>query len=292
MLRHTTLVLGGGGLWGAAWLSGLLMGLQDCELDLRQPLAVVGTSAGSVTGALLLCSKLTTQELFDRQVLAHKQARQRAPDPNHEAATFALFSRRWTDPVERLTAFCELALKTPTISWEERRADIVERLSLPSSEWPATPLTITAVDVDSGTLRSFDARSGVDLVDAVAASCAVPGVWPVTPIGGRRYIDGGVWRTAENAHLAAGSPSILILSPFGRAQGARSGESSPLNTDVAALRAGGSQVVLISADAASLRTLSGSSALDPALRAPGAQAGRVQGRKEAAQLKSALAKRS
>ena len=288
MLQDTTLVLGGGGLWGVAWMTGLIMGLEDRELDVRHPRAVIGTSAGSVTGAHLLCGGLSTQELFERQVLPQKQARQRIPDAKNQATVFGLLAKRWHDPAERLTALCELAQSTQTISWEQRRADIVERLDLPSHEWPAQPLTITAVDVDSRDLHSFDASSGIDLVDAIAASCAVPGVWPVMPIGGRRYIDGGVWRTAENAQLAAGSPLVVILSPFGRAQAARSGEGSLLNGDVAALRAGGSQVVVISADPASLASLRGGGALDPAVRTPGAEAGRVQGRKEAAGLKAAL----
>lgn len=288
MLDNTTLVLGGGGLWGVAWLSGMIMGFEDSGLDVRHPRAVIGTSAGSVAGAHLLCGGLSTQEIFERQVLPHKQARQRAPDPKSEAATFGLLAKRWNDPEERLTALCELALHAQTISWEERRADIVERLSLPSSAWPSTPLTITAVDVDSRELVSFAASSGVDLVDAIAASCAVPGVWPIAPVAGRRYTDGGVWRSAENAHLAAGSASVVILSPFGRAQAARSGEGSMLGSDVAALRAGGSQVLVISADPASLSTLRGSGALDPAVRKPGAEAGRTQGRKEAAGLQAAL----
>ena len=49
----------------------------------------------------------------------------------------------------------------------------------------------------------FDAASDVRLLDAVGASCAVPGIWPPVTINGRRYIDGGI-RSAANADLAAG----------------------------------------------------------------------------------------
>ena len=157
------------------------------------------------------------------------------------------------------------------------------------TEWPSTPLSITAVDVDTRELKTFDADSGIDLVDAIAASCAVPGVWPIAPIGGRRYIDGGVWRTAENAHLAVKAPSVLILSPFGRAQPERiGGARSTLDEDVAGLRAGGARVVLITANQSSLASLSGRGALDPATRKPGAEAGRIQGQREAAALKGAV----
>jgi predicted acylesterase/phospholipase RssA len=50
-------------------------------------------------------------------------------------------------------------------------------------------------------------------VDAVIASCAVPGVWPHATVNGARYIDGGV-RTMTNADLAAGSRRALILAPL------------------------------------------------------------------------------
>jgi NTE family protein len=287
MLTDTTLVLGGGGLWGAAWMTGLLMGLEESDLDLRHPRAVIGTSAGSVVGAQLT-SNLSTQELFERQVDPQRQAHQTAPDADNQATAFGLFAKQWSDPNERLAAICDLALKATTISWAQRHADIVGRLGPSSNEWPATPLTITAVDIDTRELRTFDANSGIDLADAIAASCAVPGVWPIAPIGGRRYIDGGVWRTAENVHLAVGASKVLILSPFGRAQPARAGEVSMLANDVAALRARGAKVVLVAADQASLASLKGKGALDPATRRPSADAGRIQGRKEAADLKAAF----
>ncbi|GAC1577071.1 MAG: hypothetical protein NVS3B27_21900 [Novosphingobium sp.] len=75
-------------------------------------------------------------------------------------------------------------------------------------------LTITAVDAETSKLVAFDASSGVDLIDAVNASCAVLGVWPVVEICERSFMDGGVW-SPGNAQLAAGSERVLILSPFG-----------------------------------------------------------------------------
>ena len=92
-----------------------------------------------------------------------------------------------------------------------RRAVIAARL--PSHEWPAHPLVVTAIDAHSGAFTRFDASSGVPLVDAVAASCAVPGVWPPVSIGGRRYIDGGV-RSVTNADLASGCGRVLVLAPM------------------------------------------------------------------------------
>ena len=47
------LVLGGGGPVGIGWQAGLLAGLADSGVMLRQADLVVGTSAGSVVGAQL-----------------------------------------------------------------------------------------------------------------------------------------------------------------------------------------------------------------------------------------------
>ncbi len=74
-------------------------------------------------------------------------------------------------------------------------------------------MSVTAVDVYTGELREFDKDSGVPLVDAVAASCAVPGVWPPVTIGERRYMDGGV-RSATNVDLAEDYSRVLLLAPM------------------------------------------------------------------------------
>src|SRR4029077_19401592 len=84
---------------------------------------------------------------------------------------------------------------------------------LARSEWPEQRLVITAVDAESGEPRAFDRDSGGGLIDAVAASCARPLVWPPITIGGRRYIDGGV-RSATNADLAAGCDRVVVLAPI------------------------------------------------------------------------------
>jgi len=70
---------------------------------------------------------------------------------------------------------------------------------------------VTAVDAATGEFRTFDRDSGVPLVQAVAASCAVPGVYPPVTIGGRRYVDGGM-RSAANVDLAAGVERVVVLA--------------------------------------------------------------------------------
>ena len=81
------------------------------------------------------------------------------------------------------------ALAADTVPEAERRAVIESRLQ--SHEWPSRRIMLIAVDAATGDAVRFDSGSGASLVDAVAASCAVPGIWPPVTIGGRRYVDGG-----------------------------------------------------------------------------------------------------
>jgi NTE family protein len=104
------------------------------------------------------------------------------------------------------------ALAAPTVPEAERRANIAARL--PSHTWPKPRLLIVAVDTATGEEYIMDRESGVSLVDAVAASCAVPGIRPPVTIAGRRYMDGGM-RSTTNADLAKGYDRVLILNPLG-----------------------------------------------------------------------------
>ena len=157
-----------------------------------------------------------------------------------------------------------------------RRAIIESRL--PSRAWPERRLIVVGVDASTGEVCCFDRSSGVELVDAVAASCAVPGVWPPVTIEGRRYIDGGV-RSTTNVDAARGMGRILVLAPFPDIPGPW---HPSLPDQLAALRP--AQTHLILADGASLAGF-GANPLDPATRAPSARAGRAQGRAAAAAVR-------
>jgi NTE family protein len=84
---------------------------------------------------------------------------------------------------------------------------------LPAAGWPKRRLAITAVDAQSGARVTFDATSGVALLDAVTTSGALPGVLPVVSINGRRYCDGGV-HSPYGADLAAGHSVVIVLTPI------------------------------------------------------------------------------
>ena len=164
-------------------------------------------------------------------------------------------------------------------SWQGQwRATVAARL--PSDVWPERTILITSVDAETGEPVVFDRHSGVDLVDAVAASCASGLPYR---IGDGRYIDGGYRSNADNADLAAGSGRVLVLSPFGGRTRTPMAWGMHLATQVDELRAHGSRVQTVFPDPGA-EHLFGANAMDPSLRAPAAQAGYDQGRVLAEQL--------
>jgi NTE family protein len=127
----------------------------------------------------------------------------------------------------------------------------------------------------------FDRHSGVDLADAVAASCAGGGL-PYR-IGGTPYLDGGYRANAENADLAVGHARVLVLSPLSGGTLHPLDWGTRLAVQVDHLRASGSRVETILPDSDS-EHLFGANAMDLSLRPPAARAGYDQGKALAGQL--------
>lgn len=268
------LVLGGGGVAGIAWMTGLLAGLAEAGQDVTAGSdMLIGTSAGA-TVAAQLGSGLSLEELFARQVDPALQSRELMAEIDWAkfAADLQPYMSASMTQTEQLRNFGRFALDARTVPEADRLAVIESRL--PSRDWPVRPTRLTAVDCTSGELTVFDAASGISLVEAVAASAAVPGVWPPVTIGGRRYMDGGV-RSADNADLAAGAERIIVISPMGMDSPLPT--FMPLSEALSGLKDGGATVTLISPDEASVAAI-GVNALDPATRVPAATAGRAQGR--------------
>jgi NTE family protein len=158
------------------------------------------------------------------------------------------------------------------------RATVAARL--PSQHWPQRTMLITAVDAHTGEPVVFDRHSGVDLADAVAASCASGFAYR---IGDNRYIDGGYRRSSENADLATGYRRVLVLSPFSGRSRAPLEWGLHLAAQVDELRARGSKVETIFPDSRSAHMF-GANAMDLSLRPPAARAGYDQGKALAKQL--------
>src|SRR5205814_2146005 len=167
------LVLGGGGVAGIAWETGLLVGLAEAGIDVRLADLFVCTSAGS-TVAAQMSSGLTMDELFQRQVDPALQAKELSVSPNFQQmiVDFTRILKEGGESHEILQQVGALALSTPTVTEAERRAVIASRLSVHS--WPKRQLKVVTVDAHSGERIVFERESGVELVDAVTASCAVP----------------------------------------------------------------------------------------------------------------------
>ena len=269
MGRERALVLGGGGLAGIGWQTGVLFGLAESGVDVTTPVdLVVGTSAGSTVGAQLGAA-LPLAELYARQVDPARQNPELSPtgaSVEELLATMAKFAEETPDPVELRRRIGELALGAATPTEAARRAVIEARL--PRHEWPGWALSVVAVDAYTGETAVFDRDSGVGLVDAVAASCAVPGVWPPVSIGSTRYVDGGV-RAFTNVDLAADYGRVLVVAPM----------VEPAFAEQLAELSG--RVVVIQPDGEAVAAF-GTDVLDPAVRAPAATAGRAQGAREAA----------
>jgi NTE family protein len=283
------LVLGGGGSAGNAWEIGVIAGLFDAGLDVTEADLIIGTSAGSTAAAQI--TSATPTELLAAILAAAPQPRtgpagsDRGPVPirpatNHMETTSAIIAAA-EDAADMRRRMGAAALEMDAASdgsGETRwRATVAARL--PSQHWPQRRMLITAVDARTGEPVVFDRHSGVDLVDAVAASCASGFAYS---IGDSRYIDGG-YRRNENADLAVGYGRVLVLSPFGGRSRHPLEWGMQLAAQVDELRARGSSVETIFPDGNS-EHMFGANAMDLSLRPPAARAGYDQGRALAEQL--------
>jgi NTE family protein len=279
----TALVLAGGGVAGIAWELGVLRGIADVDPALADRVLaadlVVGTSAGSSVAAQVT-SGVPLDELYEAQLrpgTAEVEVDVDLPALVADLNAAMADATGTEDAGRRLGAVARAAR---TIDPELRRAAIDARL--PVKTWPDRRLLVTAVDADSGELAVFTRDTGVALVDAVAASCAVPGVWPPVAIGGRSYIDGGT-RSMANADLAAGAARVLLVVPA--PEGAPALWGSSLDAEITALAP--SAVCAVHADQASLDAF-GTNALSPSTRAASARAGRAVGVAAAARVAALL----
>jgi NTE family protein len=263
------LVLGGGGIAGIGWETGVLFALAEGGIDPTAADVVIGTSAGSAVGAQLL-SGTPLATLYDRHVFPEGPSTEIAAelDVQKMAADWgALLSMHEPGPDLR-AAIGRYALAAGSVPERVRREVIEARL--PSHEWPEQALRIVVVDAATGQDRVFTKDDEVSLVDAVAASCAVPGIWPPVTIDGRRYVDGGI-RTSANVDLAEGHSVVLVLAPVGDLTA-----PEPAITKRLARVEKKSTVFTIRPDEASLAAI-GPNPLDPAAAGPAARAGREQG---------------
>jgi NTE family protein len=225
------LVLGAGGIQGGAWLTGGLDALaEETGWDPASADYVVGTSAGSMIGALCASGvppwfmvAHSRGETFD--TVSDARGRPAAESDRSAGAGFRL--QRALPPIG--PGSWRLALRTlanprrytpATVAsgWLPRGIFSVEGLKdtirsvVPSGWSPHPNLWIVACDYETGRRVPFG-RPGsppADLADAVAASCAIPGLYHPVAIGGRRYVDGGIYSTS-NADVLRNQDLDLVI---------------------------------------------------------------------------------
>jgi len=223
------LVLGAGGVLGAAWMTGALACLQE-----RFPVAdadlVVGTSAGSVLAAALRCRASideivawqcgdATGMLTESMVLAAQDG-PLPPWPQLRPGSLSL-------------ARAALLLQVPpwvgASGWlPHGRGRHVALRSLVGAlqachqldahhAWADGRTWIVAMDYDTGRRVRFGHPEAprASLADAVVASCSIPGWYEPARIGGRRYVDGGVI-SATSLSVLDGTDvqEIYVLAPM------------------------------------------------------------------------------
>jgi NTE family protein len=288
---RTALVLAGGGAAGNAWELGLIAGLSEAGVDVTDADLIIGTSAGS-TVAAQITSGIRPAELY-AAILAELPRPQcaelgsdRGRGPIRSGPNYMEWSNKIIDSAEdapdmrRRMGAAALEMDAPDGSGQARWRDIVAA-RLPNHDWTPQPVLIAAVDAHTGEPVVFDRHSGIELVDAVAASTS-NGFGGPYRIRENLYINGG-YRRSENADLAAGYGKVLVLSPFGGASRMPPEWGMDLATQVDELRAGGSKVETVFPDAGAGDVFD-ANAMDPSTRRQAAQGGYDQGRALAEQL--------
>lgn len=291
------LALGGGGILGEAWLSSVLAGIEQAGgFDGRDCPRLLGTSAGSIVAATL-AGGLRPADRLGPLVLATPTATGASAARAALAAPFALAAELGAVAAAPLASFTlsqgalpgavlrrALLGRVPhgTRS-HEQLVGIIQQLGASFDG----RLLVAAVDTDRGRRVLFGAPGapGASVAEAVAASCAIPGVFAPVRIGDRDYVDGGAWSpTNMDALDVRRGERLLCLNPTGSlrpARGTLAGAFGPLSRTIAAsealaLRHRGAAVTTVNPDSASVRAM-GVNLMDPGPRAQVIAAGYAQG---------------
>jgi len=221
------LVLGAGGVLGAAWTVGALASVEEqLGWDPREAEVLVGTSAGSVLVSALACG-ISVGELLDHQRGVPDPRIAFDPDTDSGGAFPPLplpfvgsprgvlnaSLRPW-----RITPMGALAAVMPQGRGSLAPLGALVDGILPGGGWAPHPATwIVAMDYDTGRRVPFGRQGSgpATLREAVMASCAIPGWYQPVTIGTRRYVDGGVCSpTSVDLVAKLGLDEVVVLSPM------------------------------------------------------------------------------
>jgi NTE family protein len=279
----TAVVLSGGGERVVAWQNGVLAGLADAGLDLRTATIAMGTSAGALVAARLAAG-----------IDPRADARTITPRPSLGGVeAFDVLAGAWraagATTTQRRRAFGHVALARSPGGEDAFVASVARRFSHPA--WPPA-LRVVAIDAQSGERVVFDRDAGVSPARAIAASRAIPTLFPPVTVGGRPFIDGALG-SATNADALAGADVSLVLVitavPAERVEhGPERSWQEALEDEVSVLESAGHRVVVVHPLAAE-RAAMGEDPMSGATADVAAAAGRRRGRSLARQISPRLA---
>jgi NTE family protein len=294
------LVMGGGGLVGIAWELGVLAGLQEAAgLNPTSAAVIVGSSAGSVCGAQAALGRDLVELVDGQRRTAWRSSRPTEPEtPRSEASPDGDGAR---GPRQTRSIPQEIldAMMSSTGSVEERAAKIgmmameadvtlaedvyVEsfRSFLGTDEWPEVDLRVTTAEAETGRSVLWSRDDGIDLIRAVASSCAIPCFFPPVSFRDKHYVDGP--RGGYMACLAEEKAldGILFVGP-----NAAMPPQLARQVELEELADKGMPVVMVTGGEAMVRI--GMDLMNPALRAGAAEAGVIDGRGVAVQVRALL----
>jgi NTE family protein len=227
------LVLGAGGVLGAAWTAGALVALQErVSVPLGAVDVLVGTSAGSILAAALRCG-LAVDEIVEHQRGSHvpelpglheleADSRPLPPLPRLRIGSPGLLARGALAPHRIPPWVAASALVLQGRGQLRYLGELVDAMVARDgglvSSWPARGETwIMAVDYASGLRCAFghEGAPPASLADAVIASCSIPGWYEPKTIDGRRYVDGGVCSSTSLDLLAKQElDEVYVLAPM------------------------------------------------------------------------------
>lgn len=221
------LVLAGGGVLGEAWMTGVLAGIEDASgVDLRRVEAFVGTSAGSIVAARLASGRSPRRPDERGAGEGVPDAAAGEPDPGDGGSVVREALRTagavgWAATAPAASA--ALALGAPAgalvraaalarMPTGGRRLDRLHEHVARSGARFDGRLRVCAVDRRSGRRVVFGAPGAppAAVADAVLASCAVPWLFAPVEIGGREYVDGGVWSVTNLDAAPAGRDTRVL----------------------------------------------------------------------------------
>jgi len=255
-------VLGGGGVIGVAWESGLAAGLSAGGVEVAADDVLVGTSAGAIVGVQLLHGRLPPDPRLNRP--SDPPVDRSRLDVQALGKIFTLWRAMEVTSPSQVAAIGAI-VRDLDRSGEPLWIRSVED-TLGGSDWPEQRMLVVAVDIESGERRVFERASGVAVARAVAASSSVPGLLPAVEIEGRLYMDGQAHSSTNADLLLPLRPAqVLIVAPTNTHTGRGIGPHAArmLGLEVEALQQAGCSVLVITPSVEEAHHF-GSNLMDPA----------------------------